>query len=167
MRLEDMTYRPCVGTMVFNSAGLVFVGRRKGFSPEHVDAQHAWQMPQGGIDKGEDPYDAAVRELYEETSIRAATLLAEASQWYAYDLPLDVATQSWKGKYRGQTQKWFAFRYTGKDQDINIHSPGGGKHKAEFDDWKWVPVSALVDLVIPFKKPVYEKVVAEFAAFGR
>ena len=163
MRPEDMPYRPCVGITILNAEGLVFVGRRRGFSPEHVDAHHAWQMPQGGIDAGEKPLDAAIRELYEETNITSATLLAEASDWFAYDLPMDVATQSWKGKYRGQTQKWFAFRFTGPEQEINIHAPAGGRHKPEFEDWKWVPMTALVDLIIPFKRPVYEKVVAEFS----
>src|SRR5216110_2519053 len=103
----SLPYRPCVGTMVLNRDGLVFIGRRTE-GPEHVDETHVWQMPQGGIDKGEDPYPAALRELYEETSIRSVEKLGEIKEWLTYDIPRALVGQAWKGKYRGQKQKWFA-----------------------------------------------------------
>src|SRR5438309_9535054 len=106
---EDLPYRPCVGMMVLNPTGRVFVGRRIG-GPEHVDADHAWQMPQGGVDPDEDPYRAALRELAEETSIRSVAYLAETRDWLAYDLSPEVAAQAWGGRYRGQKQKWYALR---------------------------------------------------------
>lgn len=164
-RFEDLPYRPCVGVALFNRQGLVFVGRRKGPAPEHVDAVHAWQMPQGGIDPGEDPLVTARRELFEETNIRSVTLLAEAPEWFAYDLPPDVAGQAWKGKYRGQTQKWFAFRFEGEESEIDVANPGGG-HKPEFDAWRWEPLAATPGLIIPFKRGVYHKVVEAFAPFA-
>ncbi|MEI8144548.1 MAG: RNA pyrophosphohydrolase [Alphaproteobacteria bacterium] len=165
-RFEDLPYRPCVGVVLFNRAGLVFAGRRLGGSPEHVDADHRWQMPQGGIDAGEDPLAAAKRELFEETNVRTATLLAEAPEWFAYDLPQDVAGQAWKGRYRGQTQKWFAFRFEGDDSEINIHAPGGGE-KPEFEAWRWEHLARMPDLIIPFKRGVYELVAKTFAPFSR
>lgn len=165
MAFEDLPYRPCVGVMVFNRAGLVFVGRRTG-GPEHVDATHVWQMPQGGIDPGEEPYAAALRELWEETGIRSVERLGEATEWFAYDLPPGVAGVAWGGRYRGQTQKWFALRFTGPDTEIDVLNPGGGAHPAEFVAWKWEPVANLPDLVVPFKRPVYERVVSEFARFA-
>lgn len=165
-RLDDLPYRPCVGIVLFNREGLVFVGRRKGPAPEHVDADHAWQMPQGGIDAGEQPLAAATRELYEETNVRSAVLIAEAPEWFAYDLPPDIAGQAWKGKYRGQTQKWFAFRFTGPDSEIDIARPAGGHHKAEFEAWRWEHLAATPALIIPFKRPVYERVVQTFAPFA-
>jgi putative (di)nucleoside polyphosphate hydrolase len=162
--LEALPYRPCVGIMLLNRDGRVFVGRRRSEAgPEHVAGGYAWQMPQGGVDPGEDPYAAALRELYEETNVRSAALLAEAPEWYCYDLPAPVAGRAWKGRYRGQTQKWFAFRFTGPDEEIDIRHPGGGHPKPEFEDWRWEEISRLADLIIPFKRPVYEKVVAAFA----
>jgi putative (di)nucleoside polyphosphate hydrolase len=121
-------------------------------------------MPQGGIDAGEDPYLAALRELAEETNVTSVTLLAEASDWFTYDLPADIAQEAWKGRYAGQTQKWFALRFTGDESEINILAPAGG-HKPEFDSWKWVPMADLPAMIIPFKRPVYESVVQEFARF--
>lgn len=165
-RFEDLPYRPCVGIVLFNRDGLVFVGRRKGPAPEHVDAGHAWQMPQGGIDAGEDPLTAARRELHEETNVTSATLVAEAPEWFAYDLPPEVAGQAWKGRYRGQTQKWFAFRFTGPDSEIDIAHPAGGHHKAEFEAWRWERLAATPGLIIPFKRGVYERVVEAFAPFA-
>lgn len=151
--------------MLLNREGLVFVGRRLG-GPEHVDATHSWQMPQGGLDKGEDPYDAAIRELYEETNVRSVSKLAESKDWYAYDLPSQVGKTAWKGKYRGQKQKWFALRFTGDDAEINVLHPAGGKHKPEFLEWRWEKMEHLAGLVIPFKRKVYEQVVKEFSRFS-
>jgi putative (di)nucleoside polyphosphate hydrolase len=123
-------------------------------------------MPQGGIDEDEDPYKAALRELYEETSIRSVQKLGEIVDWLTYDLPKDVVKTAWGGKYRGQKQKWYALRFTGKDTEINIDDPGGG-HKPEFVEWRWVEMRELPDLVIPFKRPTYERVVKEFRSFAR
>ena len=156
-------YRPCVGVMLINARGHVFVGRRRNKrQPEHVAPGHEWQMPQGGIDPGEQPYAAALRELREETNVRSVELIAEAPDWYSYDLPQDVAKKAWRGGYRGQTQKWFALRFTGHESEIDIHDPGPG-HKPEFDAWRWEDVSRLPELIIPFKRQVYEQVVAAFA----
>jgi putative (di)nucleoside polyphosphate hydrolase len=162
--LEELPFRPCVGVMVLNKAGLVFIGRRSS-GPEQTDAIHVWQMPQGGIDAGEDPWPAALRELYEETSIRSVERLGEIGDWLSYDLPRDLLAGAWGGRYRGQTQKWFALRFDGDDGEIDVLSPGGGAHKAEFVEWKWEPMANLPSLVVPFKRPVYERVVKEFAKF--
>jgi putative (di)nucleoside polyphosphate hydrolase len=163
-KYEELSYRPCVGMMLLNRAGLVFIGRRVG-GPEHVDSLHSWQMPQGGLDEGEDPYQAALRELQEETSVRSVALLAEAKDWYSYDLPTQVGRKAWKGKYRGQTQKWFALRFLGNEGEINVLHPPGG-HKPEFVDWRWEKMERLPALVIPFKRKVYEQVVREFSRFS-
>jgi putative (di)nucleoside polyphosphate hydrolase len=161
---DDLPYRPCVGLAVFNTQGLVFVGRRLG-GPEHVDATHSWQMPQGGIDEGEDPYEAALRELYEETNIRSIRKLGEVEGWLKYDIPRDIAGQAWKGKYRGQKQKWYALRFTGDESEIDIASPGGG-HKPEFVEWRWEKLENAPGLIVPFKRQVYEDVVKNFAGFA-
>ncbi len=116
---ESLPYRPCVGVMVLNRAGRVFIGKRRG-GPEHVDDTHSWQMPQGGVDPGEEPWPAALRELYEETNIRSVEKLAEIADWLTYDIPREIVGEAWKGKYRGQTQKWFAVRFTGKDSEIDV-----------------------------------------------
>ena len=164
-RHKDLPYRPCVGMMVINPVGHVFIGRRTE-GPEHVDATHVWQMPQGGIDAGEDPWPAALRELYEETSIRSVRRLGESRDWHAYDLPSHVAKEAWGGRYRGQTQKWFALRFTGDDNEIDVLRPGGGGHKPEFYEWRWEPIGNLPSLIIPFKRKVYERVVNEFRHFA-
>jgi putative (di)nucleoside polyphosphate hydrolase len=160
---ESLPYRPCVGLMVLNRTGRVFVGRRID-GPEHVDDIHVWQMPQGGVDPGEDPWPAALRELHEETNIRSVEKLGEIAQWLSYDIPRDIVGRAWKGKYRGQTQKWFALRFTGDEREIDIAHPGG--HKPEFSAWRWESMQNLPALIIPFKRPVYERVVQEFAGFA-
>jgi putative (di)nucleoside polyphosphate hydrolase len=146
--------------MVLNARGHVFIGRRTE-GPEHVDLTHVWQMPQGGIDKGEDPWPAALRELQEETNITSVNKLGELPDWLDYDLPPKVAKQAWKGRYRGQTQKWYALRFTGPESEINILEPAGG-HEPEFVEWRWEPMRNLPDLVIPFKREVYRRVVDAF-----
>ena len=161
-------YRPCVGVTLINRQGLVFIGRRRrSAGPEHVEGAHAWQMPQGGIDPGEEPLRAAFRELHEETNVQSATLLAEAPDWYTYDLPADISDRAWRGRYRGQTQRWFAFRFTGPDAEIDILRPAGGRHKPEFDAWRWAELDELPGLIIPFKRPVYESVVAAFRTVAK
>ena len=156
-------YRPCVGIMLLNPQGLVWVGRR--FQKQNDDGVgHWWQMPQGGIDGNEDPAAAALRELEEETAVRSAEIIAEAPGWYNYDLPDQLIGKSWKGKYRGQTQKWFAARFTGNDSEINLAPPG---HKQEFDQWRWVKMHEVIDAIVPFKKPVYEQVIAAFKHLGQ
>ena len=160
-----LPYRPCVGVMVLNRAGRAFVGRRLG-GPKHVDEHHVWQMPQGGIDEGEDPFPAALRELYEETSIRSVEKIGEIEDWLIYDIPREIVGQAWKGRYRGQKQKWYAFRFTGNEKEINILEPVGG-HKPEFVEWRWEPMRNLPSLIIPFKRPVYERVVREFSRFAK
>ncbi|MGE8126204.1 RNA pyrophosphohydrolase [Methylobacterium sp. NPDC080182] len=165
-----LPYRPCVGIALIAPSGGVFVGRRsKDAGPEHVDGPHMWQMPQGGIDPGEDAEAAARRELYEETNVppEAVKLLAEIPDWLPYDLPPAVMKQAWKGRYRGQTQKWFAYGFVGSEDLIDVLRPGGGAHKAEFDAWRWARLSELPDLIVPFKRPVYERVVAAFAGLDR
>ena len=159
-RYEDLPYRPCVGMMLINRQGLVFIGRRAS-GPEHVDATHVWQMPQGGVDPGEETWAAAQRELMEETNVRSADKLGEVAEWLTYDIPRTIAGRAWKGRYRGQRQKWYAMRFTGTDDEINIASPAG--HKQEFIAWRWEPMQNLPGLVVPFKRPVYERVVQEFA----
>jgi len=159
-------YRPCVGLALFNAKGLVFVGRRANRAlREHVAEGHEWQMPQGGIDKGEAPLEAATRELQEETNVTSVTLLAEAPGWLAYDLPADIGKEAWKGRWRGQAQKWFAFRLTGADDEIDIETPAGG-HKPEFDAWRWERLDRTPALIIPFKQGVYREVATLFAPFA-
>ena len=156
----DLPYRTCVGVMLLNAQGHVWLGHRMDDGDSNAEGQGTWwQMPQGGIDKGEEPRDAAARELYEETSIRSATIIAESAKWYDYDLPAHLIGKSWGGLYRGQTQKWIAMRFNGKNSEIDVTVPG---HTQEFDAWCWAPMSELLTLVIPFKRGVYEKVVAEF-----
>ncbi len=162
---ESLPYRPCAGMMVLNHAGHVFIGQRAD-GPEHTDAAHAWQMPQGGIDESEDPYKAALRELYEETNIRSVEKLGEIAEWLVYDIPREILGQAWGGKYRGQKQKWYALRFTGEEREIDVASPPGG-HKPEFIAWRWAPMSELCSLVVPFKRHTYERVIAEFEKFAK
>lgn len=154
----ELPYRPCVGVLLLNPTGLAFVGRRHG-GPEQVAEGYQWQMPQGGIDKGEDPRAAAERELWEETGIRAVRFLAEHPAWVTYDLPPELVGHAWKGRYRGQTQKWFAYRFEGRDDDIDVVNPPDG-HTQEFDAWRWEPIDRLPGLVVPFKRQAYEQVIA-------
>ena len=154
---DDHKYRRGVGVMLLNKDGKVFVGRRIDNTDE------AWQMPQGGIDEGEKPYPAALRELYEETSIKSVEKLGEIRNWLTYDIPRDIVGQAWKGRYRGQTQKWFALRFTGDDSEIDISTPAGGAHKPEFARWRWARIAELPQLIVPFKRPVYERIAKEFA----
>jgi putative (di)nucleoside polyphosphate hydrolase len=160
---SELPYRPCVGVMLINRDGLVWMGRRADAPGEPEGPGHWWQMPQGGIDEGEDPLEAARRELYEETSVRSVSFMREAPAWLTYDLPAELVGKAWKGRFRGQKQRWFAFRFTGKDGEIDIHNPGGGGHKAEFDQWRWVPMREASAMVVAFKRDVYRQVVAAFA----
>lgn len=165
--IASMPYRPCVGIALFNAQGRVFVARRRpDKGPEYRDPVYEWQMPQGGIDSGEDPYNAALRELFEETNIRSTRLMAEAQDWFNYDLPVDALGKALKGRYRGQTQKWFALRFIGEESEINVVAPGGGQHKPEFVDWRWERLESLPGLIIPFKRGVYERVVEAFSGFA-
>jgi len=144
-------YRPCVGIMLLDAANRVFVGQR-------CDARgEAWQMPQGGIDPGEDALTAARRELLEEIGTDRATLLKQSAVWRSYDLPVEIARKMWRGRYRGQTQKWLACRFTGEDGDIAID----GAHP-EFCAWRWLQPEELVPRIVPFKRDVYLSVVEEF-----
>jgi putative (di)nucleoside polyphosphate hydrolase len=164
---STLPYRRCVGIALFDQAGRVFVARRRGeVMNDAARGPYRWQMPQGGIDPGEAPLDAAIRELFEETSIRSAKLLAEAPDWLSYDLPREMLQRPYRGSFRGQTQRWFAFRFTGDDSEINVKRPGGGKHHAEFDEWRWEDLARTPELIIPFKRPVYEQVARTFARFA-
>lgn len=159
---ESLPYRPCVGVMVLNAEGLVWVGHRIAEpDSEFSGTTQLWQMPQGGIDNGEEPLAAARREIFEETGMADLTLLAEAPDWIHYDLPRALVGIAFKGKYRGQRQKWFAFRFHGQASDVRINPPPGG-HTAEFDQWAWRPMADLPGLIVPFKRAVYEQVVAAF-----
>lgn len=159
---DDLPYRPCVGIMVLNPEGLVWAGKRaKEGNTEYSGHAKLWQMPQGGIDRDEDPLPAALRELYEETGIRSVEPLAEAPEWINYDLPPEMIGIGLRGKYRGQTQKWFAFRFTGEDSEIRIDPPPDGNER-EFEAWDWLPMADLPDLIVPFKRGVYEEVVRVF-----
>ena len=165
MTMNDApNYRPCVGIMLLNRQGLALIGRRRGQAADLMPA-HAWQMPQGGIDEGEDPYDAALRELLEETNVSSVSFLATSPDWYTYDLPAHAAKRSWRGRFQGQRQKWFALRFEGEESEIDIEHPAGGAHP-EFDAWRWERMERLVELVVPFKRPVYEKVIEVFRHLG-
>jgi putative (di)nucleoside polyphosphate hydrolase len=163
---DSLPYRPCVGILVLNADGKVFVGRRIAEPKGEMDgASQLWQMPQGGIDEGEDALVAAKRELYEETGIRSVSLLGTTDGWIRYDLPPELVGIALKGRFRGQMQKWFAFRFEGDEREINIDRPEHGL-KPEFDAWRWERIERLPALIIPFKRQVYESVVESFGPLG-
>ena len=147
-------YRPCAGVVLFNDAGLVFAGRRTDTRPA------AWQFPQGGIRPGEAPETAALRELAEETGTDRAFIVQAVDGWLTYDLPGDLRSRIWGGRYRGQAQKWFLARFAGKDGEIDI----GAGDPPEFDAWRWMPLSDVAAQIVPFKRDVYAALVAAFAA---
>jgi putative (di)nucleoside polyphosphate hydrolase len=163
---SELPYRRCAGAALANRAGDVLIGQRVK-SREGVDlAGFDWQMPQGGVDDGETPLEAARRELFEETNVSSVSVIAEAPDWLSYDLPANLSGR-WKGKYRGQTQKWFLFRFEGEDSEIEIRFPGGGAYPAEFQAWRWERWEALPDLIVPFKREVYRRIVEIFAPIAR
>jgi putative (di)nucleoside polyphosphate hydrolase len=144
-------YRPNVGLMLIGPDRRVFAGRR-------LNQPDAWQMPQGGVDKGESPVEAACRELREEVGTARALLLRESRAWLTYDVPAALQPPHWKGRWRGQAQKWFALAFTGSDADIDIAA-----HDQEFDAWRWVAARELPELIVAWKRPTYEAVLTEFA----
>lgn len=153
--IAKLPYRPCVGIMLANPRGHIFVGQRMDRDTD------AWQMPQGGVDKGENTYDAALRELEEETGVtpNLVSLEAESAGLIPYDLPHELVPRIWKGRYRGQEQKWFLFRFHGSDDQVNIVTK-----IPEFSQWKWINPDQLVAAIVPFKREVYAQVLAEFGA---
>ncbi len=156
--MRDLPYRPCVGVVLFNPQGRVWIGRRAD-RPANEGTGNWWQMPQGGIDEGEDPATAALRELAEETGVTSARIIAETPGWLTYDLPDHLIGKAWGGRYRGQKQKWFAARFSGEDSEIDISGHG---HAPEFDLWRWERLERLPELVVPFKRKVYEQVAEAF-----
>lgn len=151
--MTDLPYRPCVGVMLINDAGLIFAGQR-------LDSNAAaWQMPQGGIDDGEKPREAAIRELWEETGITEdlVKFVAKTEGWVTYDLPPELLGKVWGGKYRGQKQKWFLYRFKGRDDQVKIATD-----HPEFSEWRWIGAEEMVEKIVPFKRAVYEAVIAEF-----
>jgi putative (di)nucleoside polyphosphate hydrolase len=163
LKADDLPYRPCVGVMVLNDKGQVWVGkRRKEGNTEYSGQPLLWQMPQGGLDKGETAWDGALRELYEETGMRSVELIEEAPDWISYDLPDHMIGIGLKGKYRGQKQRWFAVRFRGHEREIRINPPPDG-HEAEFDEWKWVEMADLPDMIVAFKRDAYRRLVKTFA----
>ena len=161
---DGLPYRPCVGVMLLNSEGRAFVGRRADRGGQPEGAGMWWQMPQGGLDEGEEPEAAARRELAEETGVRSARFVARASDWLTYDLPSELIGIAWEGRYRGQKQMWFAARFEGPESEIDIGPREG--HDQEFDAWRWVTLKELPGLVVPFKRNVYLRVIEEFGALA-
>ncbi len=150
---SHLPYRKGVGAVLLDRRGRVFVGKRIDMPSKY------WQMPQGGIDKGEKPKHAVIRELAEETGITKAEIIAKSSSWLTYDLPAELVGKVWKGKYRGQKQRWFALRFTGKDKEIDLEATD----HPEFMKWKWVSMDRLASIIVPFKRKLYQDIVAEFS----
>lgn len=165
MSTPSLPYRPNAGIVLFNAAGLVFAGCSNGDGPETVTPGYEWQMPQGGIDPGEDLVAAARRELMEETSILDAAFLAATDTWWSYDFPPYAGPWHSLCDFRGQTQKWVAFRFTGDEAAINVLDPVGGV-RPEFYDWSWVPLASLPGKVMPHKRANYERVLAAFGQYA-
>jgi len=155
-RTDDppQNYRPCVGIVLINQEGLVFIGERRGV------AGNNWQMPQGGIDEGERPFDAAKRELQEETGVDRIDFLVESSDWHCYEVPEERRPKYWQDRYVGQCQRWFAFRFKGVDDDVDLDL-----HDPEFSLWRWAPAEEVLDLVVTFKRQIYEDILDEFRPF--
>lgn len=150
---KNLPYRKGVGMMVFNDDKKIFVGKR-------IDNQKAWQMPQGGVDENEDCFSAARRELYEETGIQSIRVIEKSKEKYTYDLPEYLLGKIWKGKYKGQRQRWFLIKFLGPDSEINLN-----QKYPEFNEWKWVDIDELSNLIVPFKKELYLSVIKEFQSF--
>lgn len=156
-----LPYRPNVGACLFNRRGLVLMCRRADM-PQAEAQGGCWQLPQGGMDEGEDPREAVLRELEEEIGTAKAEILAEHPEWLTYDLPGHLVGKALGGKWRGQKQRWFALRFTGRDEDIRLDT---GAHP-EFDGWRWVPLAEIPALIVPFKRPIYEVLARDFAGFA-
>jgi putative (di)nucleoside polyphosphate hydrolase len=152
-KAKDLPYRKGVGAVLFNKKGMVFVARRIDMPSNY------WQMPQGGIDAGEKPREAVMRELFEETGTNEAEIIAKSAKWYRYDLPDDLVGKVWKGKYRGQKQRWFALRFLGRDSDIDL----AASNHPEFSEWKWTKIENLPSVIVPFKRTLYQSLATEFS----
>jgi len=153
---DPRPYRPGVGALLLNGAGRVWVGERIRRAGQQME--YPWQLPQGGLDEGEDPRDAVIRELEEETGTAKAEIIGETPDWLTYDLPAEVRDRVWKGRFRGQRQKWYALRFLGRDGDFDLNT----HHKPEFSSWRWAPMAELPALVVPFKRGLYHDLLAAF-----
>ena len=153
-KVNHKPYRPCVGLLVINVEGLIFAGKRMDSNSK------AWQLPQGGIEKGESILDAGLREMKEEIGTNNVTFIGEMEEWLKYDLPKNLIYRLWDGRYRGQTQKWLAYKFLGEDKEININTKN-----PEFSDWKWINANELPELAIPFKREIYKKVLKTYSKY--